>query len=196
MIRFSKMADYGVLLLGHMARSGTTCDSGTGGAETVAASSANGLSPSNGPTAVSTIGSTSGSSATVTAALTSASDLAEALHMPRSVVSNLLKSFREAGILESRRGLHGGYRMTQAPEDISLLAVLRAIDGPVQLTDCAAFELDLATNCEYEDVCNSRSPLLDVNRRIIEMLDGMTLAELQRAPDSPAATPTTPSAHD
>lgn len=134
MIRFSKMADYGVLLLGHLSRSDED--------------------------------------------LTSATDLANALHMPRTVVSNLLKSFREHGLLESRRGLHGGYRLSRAADDITLLEVLRAIDGPVQLTDCAI--IDLANACEYEDVCASRSPLRAVNQRIVDMLQELTLASIQQ----------------
>lgn len=134
MIRFSKMADYGVLLLGQLARSAED-------------------------------------------ELTSASDLAATLHMPPSVVANLLKAFRERGLLESRRGASGGYRLCRDAQDVSLLEILSAVDGPVQLTDCAA--LELASACEYEDVCTSRSPLLAVNQRIIEMLEGITLAEIQ-----------------
>ncbi|RKY22453.1 MAG: hypothetical protein DRQ55_00695, partial [Planctomycetota bacterium] len=117
--------------------------------------------------------------------LTSASDLAAALHMAPSVVSNLLKSFREHGLLESRRGAAGGYRLCRPPEQISLLTILAAIDGPVQLTDCAAVEL--ASACEYEDVCTSRSPLLAVNQRIIDMLSDLTLDEIQRSDTAHAA---------
>lgn len=148
MIRFSKMADYGVLLLGHFARHGGE--------------------------------------------LLSATELSERYHMPRTVVANLLKAFREAGLLSSQRGLHGGYRLERAPEDISLLAVLSAIDGPVQLIDCAAAEL--ASGCEYEDVCPSRSPMQAVNQRIVDLLAGISLAELMKETEAtrPPASPSTP----
>lgn len=136
MIRFSKMADYGVLLLGHFARSS---------AET----------------------------------LTSAAELAEAYHMPRSVVANLLKAFREEGLLVSKRGLNGGYSLARPAEQISLLEMLAVIDGPVRLTDCAVDAL--ADTCEYEDVCTSRSPMRAVNQRIVDMLAELTLAELMSA---------------
>ena len=130
------MADYGVLLLGHLARSDED--------------------------------------------LSSASDLSAALHMPRAVVSNLLKAFREHGLLESRRGLHGGYRLSRSPDDITLLEVLRAVDGPVQLTDCVV--MDLANTCEYEDVCATRSPLRAVNKRIVDMLEALSLTEISESP--------------
>jgi Rrf2 family protein len=149
MIRFSRMADYGVLLLGHFARHEDS--------------------------------------------LTSAGELAETYHMPRPVVANLLKEFCKAGLLESRRGLHGGYRLARPVGEISLLEVLSVIDGPVQLIDCAVLDLSSAAassiggQCGYEDVCPSRSPMRAVHQRIIDLLDGITLGELVRTPAVPHA---------
>ena len=134
MIRFSKMADYGVLLLGHFARHEE--------------------------------------------ALTSSTELAEAYHMPRPVIANLLKEFSKAGLLESRRGLHGGYRLARPADEITLLEVLTAIEGPVQLIECAAEDLVAASARGYEDVCPSRSPMQRVHRRIVDLLAGITLTEL------------------
>ncbi len=134
MIKFSKMADYGVLLLGHFARHPE--------------------------------------------ALASSTELAETYHMPRTVVSNLLKVFSRAGLLESRRGLYGGYRLARPADQITLLQVLSAIDGPVQLTECAGDESEHA--CGYEDVCLSRSPMRAVHRRVVELLDAISLTELMR----------------
>jgi len=151
MIRFSRMADYGVLLLGHFVRHEDT--------------------------------------------LSSASELAEAYHMPRGVVANLLKAFCKAGLLESRRGLHGGYRLARPGSEISLLEVLSVIDGPVQLIDCAVLDLagaNAAPNCGYEDVCPSRSPMRAVHQRIIDLLEGITLAELMHT-NTPASTTASPS---
>ena len=147
MIRFSKMADYGVLLLGHFAQAGD--------------------------------------------ALTSSTSLAETYHMPRPVVANLLKEFCRAGLLESRRGQAGGYRLARPASQITLLDVLSTVDGPVQLIDCAVEELQA---CGYEDVCPSRSPMRQVHRRIVEFLGGITLEELMHEHTESTAplTPVTP----
>ncbi len=145
MIRFSRMADYGVLLLGHFARHEDS--------------------------------------------LTSTAELADAYHMPRPVVANLLKEFCKAGLLESRRGLHGGYRLARPANEITLLEVLSVIDGPVQLIDCAVLDLSATTGqCGYEDVCPSRSPMRAVHQRIIDLLDGISLGELIRI-QAPASVP-------
>ena len=149
MIRFSRMADYGVLLLGHFARNEARHEE----------------------------------------AQSSASELAETYHMPRGVVSNLLKAFGKAGLLESRRGLHGGYRLARPAAQISLLEMLSAIDGPVQLIDCAVLDVTgLSGACGYEDVCPSRSPMRSVHQKIIDLLAGITLAELMHTA-TPAPAP-------
>ena len=145
MIRFSRMADYGVLLLGHFAQHEH--------------------------------------------ALASTSELAETYHMPRPVVANLLKEFCKAGLLESQRGLHGGYRLARPATDISLLDVLSVIDGPVQLIDCAVLDIaGSSSQCGYEDVCPSRSPMRAVHRRIIDLLDGISLSELLKTHEPVPAT--------
>ena len=147
MIRISKMADYGVLLLGHFAQHDQT--------------------------------------------LTSSAELAETYHMPRAVVSNLLKEFGRAGLLESRRGLRGGYRLARPASEITLLDVLNVIEGPVQLIECAADSA--ATACCYEDVCPSRSPMQAVHRRLVQLFESISLAELMHArPAAHAANPTLP----
>jgi len=108
------------------------------------------------------------------------------------VVANLLKEFCKAGLLESRRGLHGGYRLARPANDISLLDVLSVIDGPVQLIDCAVLDLSSSATgqCGYEDVCPSRSPMRAVHQRIIDLLDGISLGELLRTPGkTPVAAP-------
>jgi FeS assembly SUF system regulator len=144
MIKISKMADYGVLLLGHFAQHDET--------------------------------------------LTSSSELAETYHMPRAVVANLLKEFSRAGLLESRRGLRGGYRLARPAAEITLLDMLNAIEGPVHLIECAAD--DATPPCSYEDVCPSRSPMQAVHRKLIRLFQSITLAELMHA--APAPKPTAP----
>ena len=120
--------------------------------------------------------------------LTSSAELAETYHMPRAVVSNLLKEFSRAGLLDSRRGLRGGYRLARPASEITLLEVLNAIEGPVHLIECAA---DHATSpCCYEDVCPSRSPMQSVHRRLVRLFESITLAELMHA--TPAASPSLP----
>ncbi len=112
----------------------------------------------------------------------SAQDLADRANLNRSVVANLLKDLARAGLLESERGVNGGYRLLRAPEDISLKDILAAVEGPFVLVDCAS---DLVTNltgeteaCALTCLCHSRSPMRRVHERITSMFETIRLPEL------------------
>lgn len=59
----------------------------------------------------------------------SVSDLALAGDLPGPALEQLLLRLRRAGVLEARRGRHGGYRLALAPSEVSLASVLNALDG-------------------------------------------------------------------
>lgn len=74
-----------------------------------------------------------GSAAT---SVVSAHEVARLAGLNKSVVANLLKIFAKEGMLESVRGLNGGYRLTREPLQVTLGQILTAIDGPFQLVEC------------------------------------------------------------
>ncbi len=57
--------------------------------------------------------------------------LAAAQEIPLRFLENILLQLRHAGIVESRRGADGGYKLARPPEEITLADVIRAIDGPL-----------------------------------------------------------------
>jgi Rrf2 family protein len=59
------------------------------------------------------------------------SQLAANGHMPERFLLQVLRSLVTHGILQSTRGVEGGYTLERKPEDITLLEVIEAIDGPM-----------------------------------------------------------------
>jgi Rrf2 family protein len=57
--------------------------------------------------------------------------LATTQSIPLRFLENILLQLRHAGIVESRRGADGGYKLARSPEEITLADVIRAIDGPL-----------------------------------------------------------------
>lgn len=71
-------------------------------------------------------------------AVVSAHEIARQAGLNKSVVANLLKEFAKHGLLESTRGLKGGYRLGRAPHEISLGDILEIVEGRFVLVDCVA----------------------------------------------------------
>lgn len=67
----------------------------------------------------------------VDGALVKAEQVADAQHIPLRFLLGILNELRHAGIVASRRGAEGGYRLARAADDITIADIIRAIDGPL-----------------------------------------------------------------
>ncbi|GAA5183399.1 Rrf2 family transcriptional regulator [Rugosimonospora acidiphila] len=61
----------------------------------------------------------------------SAQALAAKQEMPRKFLETILADLRRAGLVQSTRGVDGGYTLSRPPADIAVGDVLRAVDGPL-----------------------------------------------------------------
>ena len=86
-------------------------------------------------------------------------------------ISRLVVPLRAKGMIRSVRGKQGGFRLARAPEDITLLDVLEALEGEVSVVDCVACE----DACERAVTCAARSVWLDVNEAVKQALRSLTL---------------------
>ena len=66
----------------------------------------------------------------------SAARLAEYHDVPAPYLAKSLQALAGAGLISSRVGRNGGYRLTRPPEEITLLDVVRAVDGDEPLFRC------------------------------------------------------------
>jgi len=104
-----------------------------------------------------------------------APELAQATGLPVPTVSKLLKQLAKSGLVESHRGVHGGYSMTRDIDDINAMEVIEALDGPVALTDCVDGAEDL---CNVQSLCPMRGGWDKVNKAVRKALTEVSLAEL------------------
>lgn len=106
-----------------------------------------------------------------------AAEVAEAIGIPLPTVSKLLKGLARQGLVASKRGALGGYRLARPPEEISIGHVITALEGPVAVTACS----DGKGGCDHEADCATRAPWLRVNQIVQEALEGVTLADMVAA---------------
>jgi Rrf2 family protein len=56
-------------------------------------------------------------------------DIAESCHIPRKYLEQVLLDLKNAGLVESKKGQHGGYRLARDPHQISLAQAIAAVQG-------------------------------------------------------------------
>jgi FeS assembly SUF system regulator len=111
-----------------------------------------------------------------------ASELAEHARLEMPTVSKLLKQLATAGLIESRRGIHGGYRLARAADKITVLQIVVALEGPLGMTECSAVQ----GSCGHEPHCRVQGNWRRISRVIESALASVSLADMLK-PDVPAA---------
>ncbi len=109
------------------------------------------------------------------AKLVTASQLAEETAVPAPTVAKVLKELVREGVLISHRGVKGGYVLACKPEDITVLQIIRALEGPVALTSCVDGSQH---DCDVESLCPMRGNWEQVNTAVRSALGSVTLADM------------------
>lgn len=104
-------------------------------------------------------------------------EIAAAQGMPVRFLENILLSLRHTGLVESRRGAGGGFRLARAADEITLADVVRACEGPL-----AAVQGERPEQLKYE---GSAEPLRDVwvavRAALRDVLEHVTVADVAAA---------------
>lgn len=104
-----------------------------------------------------------------------APELAEETHLPLPTVSKILKVLARSGILDSTRGVKGGYCLAGPPEAINIADMIEALEGPIAFTECIE---DSPGSCSQEASCNVRGNWQLINEAVRGALERITLADL------------------
>lgn len=107
-------------------------------------------------------------------ACVSASLLADSTGLEVPTVSKVLKTLAKADVVNSLRGVNGGYRLARSPSNISVAAIVRAMEGPIALTECA-LEPGL---CSHESNCHLRGNWRQIGQAVEGALENLSLADL------------------
>ena len=99
-------------------------------------------------------------------------------NIPKRFLEQILNDLKSAGIVESRRGVAGGYRLSKPPEKISLALVIRHIEGPLAPVSCVSEKFYSRCTCPDEDKCGIRSVMKEVRDAIVSILEQVSVAEL------------------
>jgi Rrf2 family protein len=116
----------------------------------------------------------------------SLTEIAAAEDLPRAYLEQLAFVLRDAGLVNSTRGAHGGYTLAKAPIDIPMSEILRALEGPLAPMICATDDPTHAMDCDRTASCTVNFLWLRVRDAIAGALGTVTLADLvpPRGPDS------------
>jgi Rrf2 family transcriptional regulator, cysteine metabolism repressor len=121
----------------------------------------------------------------------SLAEIAAEEDLPRAYLEQLVMSLRDAGLVISTRGAHGGYELSRPPLEIRMGEILRALEGPIAPMICASDDPEHATICDRTSRCTVNVLWVRIRDAVTGALDSMTLADLVPQVGAPDTIPTT-----
>ena len=103
--------------------------------------------------------------------------ISDELKIPYDLLSKLLQKLVKQGIIKSQQGKYGGYSLLVASNQLSIMQIIEALEEKVQLTNCTIDNAD-SEDCARIDNCNIRSPFWNLQNKINNMFESITLKEL------------------
>ena len=104
--------------------------------------------------------------------------ISELQNVPKRFLEQILNELKSVGILESKRGLTGGYRLRLPPDKITLAEVIRYIEGPLAPVSCVSERFYERCSCPDEAKCGIRSVMKEVRDAIVKVLETVTVGQL------------------
>lgn len=109
----------------------------------------------------------------------SLTDISQSEGLPVQYLEQLIKRLRDADLVISTRGAHGGYQLSRSPNQIRMSEVLRTLEGPIGLYSCVTDD-DGAVACDWDRLnhCSTRTLWSRLHAVLAATLESITLAEL------------------
>ena len=105
-------------------------------------------------------------------------DIARRQHLPVRYLEQILLSLKRASFLESKRGISGGYYLAKHPREITVGAIIRAMEGPIIPIFCVGS--GKREICIEEPHCCLQDIWVDARDAVTKIVDQTTLEDLCR----------------
>jgi len=102
------------------------------------------------------------------------SAISESQEISNKYLEQVVGTLRKAGLILSRKGVHGGYTLARDPQDVNLWEIITALDNQTVMVDC----VDDPEACERSEDCLTRSIWVLLSSRLQEFWQSYTLADL------------------
>jgi Rrf2 family protein len=104
--------------------------------------------------------------------------ISEQENIPKRFLELILNDLKSAGLVESKRGVAGGYRLARKPQEITMAAVVRHIEGALAPVGCVSQRFYQKCSCPDESRCAIRSVMKEVREAVVQIAERVTIAEL------------------
>lgn len=108
--------------------------------------------------------------------------LAEKANVSQKFLESILLQLKGHKIVDSKRGITGGYFLTLPSQEISIGNIIRYIDGPLAQVQCASVTAyKKCEDCPSEERCTLHPIMVDARNALASVLDNRTLKDMSNS---------------
>ena len=117
-------------------------------------------------------------------------EIAGKQNIPKKFLEIILADLKQAGILGSRKGKTGGYYLSRKAEEVSILEIIRLIDGAVAMLPCVSLNFyESCGRCDNEETCRINKVFSTVRDETLRILSTARLSDLVNRPTALSTAP-------
>ncbi len=107
------------------------------------------------------------------------SEISEQQNIPKKFLERILLDLKQAKILDSKRGRHGGYFLSKNTDEINLAEIMRLFDGAIAFLPCVTHDYyEPCEECHYEEECGIRHAFMELKHKTVKFLKSCTLKDI------------------
>jgi Rrf2 family protein len=109
--------------------------------------------------------------------LSMAAEIALAEDMPEYFFSKIFQGLAKSGLVDSFRGSNGGFKLAKSPDEIKILEIIEAIDGPIAASKC----VNAPESCDRSPTCPVHPIWKETQASILTVLSKYSLGDAVRS---------------
>lgn len=107
-------------------------------------------------------------------------DIAARQDIPEAFLQQIMGTLRTSGFVQSRKGPGGGFTLAKPPNELTLGALIRALDGPIALISCVSVTRHAECGCPHPDTCGIRKAFQEARDVMAAVLDETTFEDIRK----------------
>ncbi len=108
-------------------------------------------------------------------------EIADEENISKKFLEVILLQLKNAGFLSSKKGKGGGYYLIKEPNDITVAALMRILEGPIAMLPCVSLNFyEKCDDCKSEEECSLSRVMIEVRDSTLKILENKTLADLSK----------------
>lgn len=102
--------------------------------------------------------------------------IAEQENIPKKFLEQILLELKRVKLVNSKKGVAGGYYLIKDPNEVSVADLYRIFDGPIALTPCVSLNYyEPCDDCVDEETCYLRNQLIEIRDKTRKSMSEATL---------------------